>query len=190
MHRILKAAGSIYLHCDPTASHYLKLLMDTIFHVNNFKNEIVWGYRTSGIGKRNFPRKHDIILYYNKNINISYHNPIKEKVYYDKPFFSPKQDASGRYYNDVFIRDVWDDKETKPILAIENEKNGYPTQKPISLLKRIIEVSCPPKGVVLDPFCGSGTTCVVAKRMERKWVGIDVNEDAIEVAQDRLRKEF
>ncbi|MBI4722241.1 MAG: restriction endonuclease [Candidatus Stahlbacteria bacterium] len=187
MKRVLKDTGSIYLHCDPTASHYLKLLMDAVFGVENFRNEISWGYRTGGISKKWWGRKHDIVLFYTKS-NKYYFNPIKEKIYYEKPFFSPKVDEEGRYYADVYLRDIWDDPKVKPVINVSEERLGYPTQKPETLLERIIKASSNEGDLVLDPFCGCGTTVAVAERLGRRWIGIDITYLAIDVISKRLKK--
>ncbi len=186
MDRVLKDTGSIYLHCDPTASHYLKAMMDAIFGRKNFRNEIVWSYRTGGVSKRYWPRKHDIILFYVKSDSYE-HSPIQERVFYDKPFFTEQVDAEGRYYADVYVRDVWDD--IKPIINVSKERTGYPTQKPLALYKRMIEASSNPGDMVLDPFAGCATTCVAAEQLGRQWIGIDIREEAGEVILDRLQNE-
>ena len=186
MHRVLKDTGSIYLHCDPTASHYLKAMMDAIFGRKNFRNEIVWSYRTGGVSKRYWPRKHDIILFYVKSDSYE-HSPIQERVFYNKPFFTEQVDAEGRYYADVYVRDVWDD--IKPIINVSKERTGYPTQKPLALYKRMIEASSNPGDMVLDPFAGCATTCVAAEQLGRQWIGIDIREEAGEVIFDRLQNE-
>ena len=104
--RVLKSKGSIYLHCDNTMSHYLKLLMDCIFDHQNFRNQIIWGYRTGGISKRYFPRKYDLILFYGKS-NETYFKPIQETIYYNKPFFTDnKANEEGKYPVNVYIRDI------------------------------------------------------------------------------------
>ncbi len=186
-HRILKATGSIYLHCDPTMSHYLKLVLDCIFGELNFQNEIVWGYRTGGVSKKHFPRKHDVIFYYAQNAKKNYFQPLTEKIIYEKPFFTSKKDEEGNLYADVYVRDIWND--IKPVINVSSERTGYPTQKPLALLERIIQTSCPEAGIVLDPFCGCATTCVAAEKLSRKWIGIDVSHKAYELVQKRLKKE-
>lgn len=184
-HRILKPSGSLHLHCDPTASHYLKLALDQIFGSSNYRNEIIWGYRTGGVSKRYWPRKHDVILFYAKSDKYQ-HNPLQERIYYEKPFFTEKQDDEGRYYEDVYVRDVWDD-EIKPIINVSKERLGFPTQKPIELLERIIRASSNEQDLVLDPFCGSGTTLEAAQNLKRKWLGIDVTPLAINlIKKERL----
>ena len=193
MHRILKDTGGIYLHCDPTMSHYLKLLLDCVFGEKNFRNEIVWSYRTGGTSKRHFPRKHDTIFIYGKTEH-AHHKPLKERIYYEKPFFNTKKDESDRYYEDVYVRDVWGEEpnpeeKIKPLINTSKERTGYPTQKPLALLERIIQASSNEGDFVLDPFCGCATTCIAAEKLGRKWVGIDVSIKAYELVQKRLRKE-
>ena len=191
MHRVLKDTGSIYLHCDPTASHYLKIVLDEIFGKENFRNEIVWSYSTGGISKKHYARKHDVIFFYSKTADCFFNLPKIEtrdpkrfnlkdedgRMYYEK--------AGNRYYLDsgVAVRDVWD---IHPVRNTSHERTGYPTQKPLELLYRIIKASCPEKGIVLDPFCGCATTCVAAQQLGRKWIGIDIAEQSVSVLIDRL----
>ena len=192
MHRILKDSGSIYLHCDSTMSHYLKQVLDIIFGEKNFRNDIIWGYRTGGISKKYFPRKHDTILYFSKNKNKTTHNPLKEIIKYDTPFFlkeNVEPDADGKYSVEVFFRDVWDDNTVKPVLNLSKERVGYPTQKPLALLDRIIKASSDEGDVVLDPFCGCATTCVSAELLDRQWIGIDVSKEAYRLVKSRLESE-
>lgn len=181
--RVLKSTGSIYLHCDPTASHYLKMLMDAIFDPRNIQNEIIWAYRTGGVSKKHFARKHDTILFYGKNEQPKFF-PMKERIYYEKPFFTSEQDEKGRYFADVYIRDVWDD--VKPVINVSAERLEYPTQKPEVLLKRIIEASSNEGDMVLDPFCGCGAAIAVAHRLKRRWIGIDITHLAITLIRHRL----
>ena len=183
MKRILKKTGSVYLHCDPTASHYLKICMDSIFGKSSFQNEIAWGYRTGGVSKKRWPRKHDTLLFY-ANSNAYRHLPPKERIYYEKPFFSQNQDDEGRHYADVYVRDVWDD--IKPIINTSKERTGWPTQKPLALLERIIKASSNEGDLVLDPFCGCATACVAAERLGRRWVGIDISPSAEVITKYRL----
>ena len=185
MRRILKPTGSIYLHCDHHASHYLKLMMDAIFGKNNFRNDIAWGYRTGGVSKRYWPRKHDTILFYVKS-NKYRHNPPQERVIYEKPFFNATFDEQGRPYADVYIRDFWDD--IKPIINTSKERMGWPTQKPLALLDRIIRASSNPGDVVLDPFSGCATACIASERLERRWFGIDIAPEAYKMVIDRLQR--
>ena len=185
MKRLLKPTGSIYLHCDPTMSHYLKLVMDAIFGRDAFQNEIVWGYRTGGVSKKRWPRKHDILLFY---AGRGYaHNPEMERLIYSKPFFTDQTDEIGQYYADVYVRDVWED--VKAVINVSKERVGYPTQKPIKLLHRIIRASSSEGLVVLDPFCGCATACIAAELEGRLWTGIDISPKAAELVKDRLRRE-
>ena len=186
MHRVLKPTGSLYLHCDQTASHYLKAMLDSIFGRKNFRNEVIWSYRTGGVSKRYWPRKHDSILFYVKSDSYE-HSPIQERIFYDKQFFTEKVDAEGRYYADVYVRDVWDD--IKPIINVSKERTGYPTQKPLALYKRMIEASSNPGDMVLDPFAGCATTCVAAEQLGRDWIGIDIREESGDVIRERLENE-
>ena len=193
MQRILKDTGSIYLHCDPTMSHFLKLLMDIIFGHENFRNEIVWGYRTGGISKKYWPRKHDIIFLYGKLNQMTY-NPLKEIILYAKPFFTNQEpNQEGQYPIPVYVRDIWDsgngEESIKPIINVSKERIGYPTQKPVALLERIIKASSNEGDLVLDPFCGCASTCIASEKLKRQWIGIDVSEKAYELVQKRLSQE-
>lgn len=193
LRRVLKDTGSIYLHCDPTASHYLKILMDTVFGKENFRNEIVWSYAGGGIPTKDLPRKHDILLRYTKT-----------KTYFFKPEYKPyttgtiqrgRTKIKGKYAQKGLrpegtpVNDWWIDvpKITSPT---DPEKLGFPTQKPIALLKRIISCSSEPHSVVLDPFCGCGTTVIAAESMNRTWIGIDITHLAINLIKWRLKTQF
>ena len=190
--RILKSTGSIYLHCDPTMSHHLKLLLDCIFGEKNFLNEVIWAYRSGGVSKKWFGRKHDILLFYAKKIGKHYFNVSKERSYNrdNKPYcfkgVTEYQDAEGKWYTLASLRDIWD---ISMLGRTKKERVGYPTQKPLELLERVITASCPEDGIVLDPFCGGGTTCVAAERLNRRWVGVDVCEKAFDLVQERMKKE-
>lgn len=185
--RVLKSTGSIYLHCDPTASAHLRLLMDAVFEAKHFQNEIIWGYRTGGVSKRRFARKHDTILFYGKT-ELPKFIPMKERIYYERPFFTSEQDEKGRYFADVYIRDVWDD--VKPVINVSAERLEYPTQKPEALLERIIKTSSNEGDTVLDPFCGCGTSVAVAHRLKRRWIGIDITHLATTLIKHRLQTAF
>jgi len=184
-HRVLKQSGSLYLHCDHTANSYLRLLLDAIFGTTNFRNDIIWSYRTGGVSKRWWPRKHDTLLFYVKS-NKYNHNPIQERVFYEKPFFSTKIDDAGRYYADVFLRDVWND--IKPLINFSHERTGYPTQKPVALAQRIIEASSRPGDLVLDPFAGCAYVPVAAENLQRDWVACDISPRAMTVLRRQFRK--
>jgi DNA modification methylase len=218
--RVLKPTGSIFLHCDPTASHYLKLLLDAVFGRANFRNEIIWRYGKMSNATHRFPRNHDVILSY----SIS-----------DKAFFKPIKQADSEYKkrferwvrdNKVHFREVKMSKDKLILLRAKRvkkelgrelqdddvlfdfntefktqddvfydisivkgnaaERLGYPTQKPVALLRRLIEAGCPEGGVVLDPFCGCGTTIVAAEELHRDWIGIDITNLAVMLIKSRL----
>ena len=195
-HRVLKDTGSIYLHCDPTMSHYLKLLLDCIFDEHNFRNEIIWGYKTGGIPKKGFAKKHDVLLFYSKTAAYLF-NPQEEKSYtksksrkagvvnYGQGEAEFLEDGDG-VYNFVRMRDIWD---VPYINSQAKERTGYPTQKPLALLERIIKASTNKGDTVLDPFCGCATTCVASEKEDRKWIGIDVSIKAYDLVKQRLEKE-
>ena len=189
MKRILKPAGCIYLHCDPTASHYLKLVMDSIFGKKNFQSEVIWGYRTQGVSMSSWPKKHEILLHYSGGMKPTFH-PQQQRIYYQKPFRHTKIDDDGNHYADVYVRDVWDDDpETRALISQAKERTGWPTQKPLALLHRIIKTSSNEDDIVLDPFCGCATACVAAEQLNRHWIGIDIASSAEKITKDRLVKE-
>lgn len=196
LHRVLKPEGSIYLHCDPTASHYLKLLMDAIFNPKDFLNEIIWHYRKWPTGKYAFQRNHDIIFFYSKSSS-------KERVF--NQLYMPRAESTLKRFGNAKIRsgydkdgnripsqmeeeeslgvrqdDVWDIGRVPPV------KQLFPTQKPIKLLKRIIEASTHNGDTVLDPFCGCGTTILGCQEMKRRWIGIDITHLSITLIKHRL----
>lgn len=191
MQRLLKPTGSIYLHCDPTASHYLKTLLDAIFGKKNFLNEIIWSYRTGGAGNNWFARKHDVIFLYARNEGKHTFNVQEEKSYCTntRPGFKGVdtfREKDGRWYTMARMRDVWD---INAIGRSSKERTGYPTQKPLDLYSRIVQASSNKGDMVLDPFCGCATTLVAAENLEREWVGIDLWEDASNVVVDRMKEE-
>lgn len=190
MRRVLKPTGSIYLHCDPTASHYLKAVMDAIFGWKNFRNEIVWCYKSGGASKRQFAKKHDILLFYSKDAKQARFNVLKVKSYGQS---GGGQGGAVQYYRDalgtysiVSARDWW---EISMLSTTHSERLGYPTQKPMELYERIIKASSNEGDIVLDPFAGCATTCVAAERLNRQWVGMDIWGKAHEVVVDRLKDE-
>ena len=180
-HRVLKSTGSIYLHCDWRASHYLKMMMDEVFGYKNFKNEVIWHYFMGTKSNKYWGQKHDIIFFYTKKDKWNF-TPQKWKRRLDfKPGLS--NDAKGSstgednlgYYSIVKGDDVWD---IKSVFNMSNEYVNYPTQKPKALLKRIILASSNEGDIVLDPFCGCGSTVIAAYELNRRWIGIDTNEEA------------
>ncbi|WP_348264671.1 DNA methyltransferase [Telmatobacter sp. DSM 110680] len=252
LHRVLKPTGSLYLHCDPTASHYLKILLDAVFGPYFFRNEIIWK-RTSAHSdaRRRFGDQSDVILFYAKSEISTFHRSHsaysddyleshysllepdgrryttrdlrspgpRPNLTYDYKGYKPhpngwsvsletmkKMDAEGRLYfpasKDGRIRvkryldempgtpigNIWDD--ISPINSQAQERLGYPTQKPLSLLERIIESSSNEGDTVLDPFCGCGTTIHAAQKLKRQWIGIDVTHLAISLIEKRLKDAF
>ncbi len=179
-HKALKNKGSIYLHCDWRASHYLRMVMDEVFGYKNFINEIIWTFKTGGAGKRYFSRKHHTIFLYSKGRGYIYYN-VKEKSIVNKskgynPYTKQFIDKDGNTYVMVNPRDVWDSKDTQYINMHDlKQRVGYPTQKPEGLLEKIINASSDESSVVLDPFCGCGTTAIVASKLNRKFIGIDID---------------
>ena len=192
--RVLKKTGSIYLHCDYHAGHYLKMMMDEVFGYENFKNEIVWHYFMGGKSQSFFARKHDTIFFYTKSDKWIF-NPSKKKRRLDfKPSLpatsssgKPLEDKTGKdefgYYSIVSMDDVWD---IKGVFNMSKEWLGYPTQKPEELLELIIKSSSNEGDIILDPFCGCGTTLSVAKKLNRKWIGIDISRTACDVMKKRV----
>jgi site-specific DNA-methyltransferase (adenine-specific) len=189
LHRVLKPTGSIYLHCDPTASHYLKLLLDSIFKAKNYRREIIWrsgwvsGFKTRAT---NWVRNHDVILYYAKSDNYLFN--------IDKTFMPHaegyKRRGGGENPLGTRLDDVWTDIYSPMIMSFSTEKLGYPTQKPEALLERIITASSNKDDLILDPFCGCGTTINVAEKLHRRWIGIDITHLAISLIRTRLQDSF
>ena len=188
MRRVLKDTGSLYLHCDPTASHYLKVMLDGVFGIKMFRNEIVWGYHNLISCKNDFARKHDIIFRYTKSNEWIFN--IQRKEYAPQSlerFKSPNKFHGTQSYtphpNGMPVTDVWN----IPMLnSCTKERLGYPTQKSIALYERMIKASSNQGGTVLDPFAGSGTTLDAAQSLSRHWIGIDQSEEAISVIQARM----
>ena len=196
MNRVLKETGSIYLQCDYRLVHYLKVEMDSIFGLNNFRNDIIWCYKSQGFSKKQWSNKHDNILFYSKsnkwifNLDDIREEPSESWVKrYGKElekngFFI---DGKGKRY-DGFVgsppRD-WLDINILP--QAHKERVGYDTQKPKALLEKIIKASSNKNDIVADFFCGSGTSLVVAKELGRKYIGCDINPRAVEITKTRLK---
>ena len=207
MHRVLNHRGSIYLHCDPTASHYLKQLMDAVFGKKNFQNEIVWCYNVGGKSKKRWARKHDCILFYSMSAKYTFNgNDVGIARNTGSKSYGGKigTDETGRQYQDKIVKmtgkvyryylddpkipeDWWADLNS--LQSGVKERTGYPTQKPLALYERIIKASSNPGDIVLDPFCGCATTLIAAERLGRQWVGIDIWDKAYEVIIQRLKNE-
>ena len=191
MHRILKNTGSIYYHCDPTMSHSVKLMMDTIFGGNSFRNEIVWCYTGPGSpGMRQFNRKHDIILWYSKGAKWAFNSDDVRIPYKGgKPHvggYGMDKDDVEEYGKKGKVPETWWEMRIAP--RSTKEYTGYPTQKPLELLRRIVRASSNEGDMVLDPFCGCATACVAAEDEGREWIGIDVSELAFNIVKERLHK--
>lgn len=242
--RIMKPAASIYLHCDPTSSHYLKLLLDAVFQPVNFRNEIIWKRTSAHSDSGKFGRIHDVVLFYGKSDKTTFNQTFQA---YDAEYLRThykNKDADGRVFMDgdltatglsgggydyewngvvriwrcpietmrdleaqgklyytksglarikryldeqegVPCQDIWGD--IPPLNSQAAERLGYPTQKPLSLLERIIKSSSNPGEVVFDPFCGCGTTVDAAQKLNRQWIGIDITHLAIGLIRHRLR---
>ena len=251
MRRVLKPTGSIYLHCDPTASHYLKAMMDSIFGEKQFRNEIVW-QRTNAhnLKAKYFSKTHDVLLFYSKDKDYTWNRQYTD--YSQAQLSRYKKDETGRLYTgrDLTVSsggnrnfqwrgsrpssnrswgasleqlERWytegrillkrdgtprldglkvylDELPGKQIPAIwtdiprigntSKERLGYPTQKPLALLERIIKASSKPDDVILDPFCGCATTCVAAESLQRQWIGIDLSPKAVELVKMRLERDL
>jgi site-specific DNA-methyltransferase (adenine-specific) len=203
MHKLLKNTGNFYLHCDPTMSHYLKVLMDIIFGEKNFRNEIVWHYRRWTAVSKRFQKLHDIILYYGKSSNTKFnvqYEPYGEWIEKDYKYFDEEKEKYWRWHTvkgnrykvyledrdkGVKIGDVW---SINPIGSKAKERLGYPTQKPESLLNRIIEASSNEGDIVADFFCGCGTAVAVAEKLNRGWIGVDINHLAIGLIEEKRLK--
>ncbi len=254
LRRVLKETGSIYLHCDPTASHYLKILMDAVFGPQNFRTEIIWkrssAHNDAKQGRKQHGRIHDVILFYTKGIDWQWNSVFtKYNEKYVNEFYKYIEEGSGRQYRldnltgpggaakgnpsyeimgvtrhwryskekmnkliaegrvvqskpgavpaykryfdemqGVQVQDIWTD--IGPIGAQAQERLGYPTQKPEALLERIIQSSSNAGDLILDPFCGCGTTVQVAQRLNRRWIGIDITHLAIGLIKKRLSDAF
>ncbi len=246
LHRILKPTGSLYLHCDPTASHYLKVMMDMVFGAENYRNEITWKRTSAHNDPGRYGANKDIILFYTKSNNWTWNPQYTEHSEEYKARFRNK-DADGRLWSDydltakglsgggyeyeykgvtslwrcppetmkklddegklhftnkggirlkryldetkgTVLQSIWDD--IPPINSQAAERLGYPTQKPLALLERIIQASSNPGDVVLDPFCGCGTAVEAAQKLDRQWIGIDITNLAITLIEKRLRDRY
>jgi site-specific DNA-methyltransferase (adenine-specific) len=211
LHRVLKLTGSFYCHCDWHASHYVKVMLDQLFGEDAFINEIVWVYESGGRPPRHFHRKHDILLLYSPSARLRTYafngqavaiprnlcpacgtklekwNHLKQHLDADGRIYRTIRSAGKtyRYYDDepVVPSDVW------PISHLQQrdpERLGYPTQKPLALLERIILTSSNPGDIVLDAFSGCGTTLAAAQRLGRRWIGIDLSPAACHLAAERM----
>ncbi len=191
-HRLLAPHGTLWLHLDWRAVHYAKIQLDTIFEPQNFMNEIIWHYRTGGLSTRWFGRKHDTILVYAKQLGRHRFHSLRGGEYRtdglnfdgNRPY---KMTRKGRLYfnpEGPALTDVWD----IPFLStVSLERTGWPTQKPLALLDRIIRATTNEGDCVADFFCGSGTTLAAAKALNRRWIGCDKSAAAVRIAKNRLK---
>ena len=198
MRRVLKPSGSVYLHCDPHANAYLRVLMDAVFGEKQFRNEVVWCYSGPSNTTRWFPRKHDTILFYAKS-NAASFNRNAVRIPYKRITGTGHNSLArgGRSKEEVerleseyaergkVPEDYWTDIAAGGHIP-KGERTGYPTQKPVALLERVIKASSNPGDLVLDPFCGCGTAADAAASLGRKYLGIDISGIAVRLMQQRL----
>ncbi len=187
-YRVLTENGSIYLHCDYHANAHLRILMDRIFGENNFQNEVIWYYHTGGASKKRFQRSHDSLLFYTKGKEWTFNWRDLEFKRTEKALERARNPKGARIDADDIYKIPEDVLEIQQMNPMEKERLGYPTQKPEALLRPIILVSSNKDNIVLDPFCGCGTTLSVAQQLGRKWIGIDVSPIACNLVKDRLNK--
>ena len=206
MHRILKPTGSIYLHCDPTMSHSLKMVMDAIFGRKNFRREIIWHLRGASGFKaltKNWVRGHDTILFYTMSKETPFN---KQWLPYDEKQLKrfSKTDEDGRKYKPITktrrlyldeakgvpATSVWSDIASFQTVVNSKERTGYPTQKPLELLRRIIKASSNEGDIVLDPFCDCATAPLAAEDLDRQWIGIDISPLAATLIEQRMKDEL
>jgi site-specific DNA-methyltransferase (adenine-specific) len=180
LERVLRRSGSLYLHLDPREAHYAKVLCDAVFGRDCFLNEIVWAYDFGGRAKRRWPAKHDDILVYVKDQDRYYFDAeAVERIPYMAPgLVGPEKAARGKLPTDTWWQTI-----VPPGGA---ERTGYPTQKPVAVLRRVIAASCPPRGLVADFFAGSGTTGAAALELGRRFLLVDSNPEAVAVMRARL----
>ena len=203
--RVLKDTGSIFLHCDEKASHYLRIILDDVFGEENFRSEIIWTYKRWSNSKKGLLPGHQTIFFYSKTNNYKFniiyteYSPttnidqiLQERVRDNRGKAIYKHDDNGEIIlskekKGVPMSDVWEIPFLNPKAK---ERVGYPTQKPIELLERIVRISTDVGDTVLDPFCGSGTTMVAAELVNRKGIGIDISRDAVEISENRLKNPY
>ena len=218
MHRVLKPTGSLYLHCDSTANGYLRLTLDAIFGRRNFRNEIKWCYTGPANTKRWFPRKSDSILFYCKDDKQSVFDRDAVRIAYSESTLGRRgrdegistEGITARYaqereeaglprrrtrgevateFGDGKVPEDWWTEFPAGGQMSEEERTGYPTQKPVALYKRIIAASSNEGDVVLDPFCGCATTLIAAQQLDRRWLGIDLWPRSLNLVRERLTEE-
>ncbi len=200
--RIVKNNGNIFVHCDRTASHYIRVMLDRVFGIDNFRSEIIWNYKRWSNSKKGLLDSHQNIYHYSKTkkykFNIIYtdYSPTtnidqilqdRERNELGKTVYKTDDNGQIMFQNEkkgVPLSDVWEIPFLNPKAK---ERTGYPTQKPLELLERIVKISTNEGDIILDPFCGSGTTLVAAKRLYRNYIGFDINPSAIEITKNRIK---
>lgn len=195
-YRVLKKTGTLYLHCDYRANAHLRIILDRLFGPNMIQNELVWYYRGGGVPKNTFARRHDTIFFYTKSnkwtfnvdaVRTSYSEESMERLQYvarsfrgDRVYDKYRPNPKGKHPDDVLM--------IQPTMPSSKERLGYPTQKPERLLDVLIKASSGPTDIVLDPFCGCGTTIAVAHKLGRRWIGVDVSPTACKLMQTRFSR--
>lgn len=199
--RVLKSTGSIFLHCDKTASHHLRIALDEVFGAVNFQSEIIWSYRRWSNSKKGLLNSHQVIFFYSKTPDFKFnqiYSAYSPTTNIDQIFQKRARDENGKTKYKIAATgdtELIDDKSGVPLSDVweipylnpkAKERVGYPTQKPILLLEQIIKLVSDEGDVILDPFCGSGTTLVAAKLLGRQYIGIDASKEAVSLTNERL----
>ncbi|MDP3445308.1 MAG: site-specific DNA-methyltransferase [Ignavibacteria bacterium] len=201
--RVLKNTGSVFLHCDKTASHHIRTVLDKVFGSENFQSEIIWSYKRWSNSKKGLLNSHQIIFFYSKTTDFKFNTLytnysattnldqiLQDRERNENGKSAYKKDEKGNILlgkekKGVPLSDVWEIPFLNPKAK---ERTGYPTQKPVLLLNQILNIATDEGDLVLDPFCGSGTTCVSAKLLKRNFIGIDISKEAVELANSRLEE--
>lgn len=201
--RVLKNTGSVFLHCDKTASHNIRVVMDKVFGRENFQSEIIWSYKRWSNAKKGLLNAHQVIFFYSKTQDFKFNTLYtdysattnldqilqdRERNENGKSVYKKDENGNvilGKEKKGVPLSDVWEIPYLNPKAK---ERTGYPTQKPVLLLNQILNIVTEEGDLVVDPFCGSGTTCVSAKSLKRQFIGIDISMDAVELANSRLEE--
>lgn len=201
--RVLKDTGSVFLHCDKTASHHIRVVMDKVFGRAHFQSEIIWSYKRWSNAKKGLLNAHQVIFFYSKTQDFKFNTLytdysattnldqiLQERARDENGKSVYKKDENGKVIlgkekKGVPLSDVWEIPYLNPKAK---ERTGYPTQKPVLLLNQILNIATDEGDLVVDPFCGSGTTCVSAKHLKRQFIGIDISPDAVELANSRLEE--
>lgn len=201
--RVLKNTGSLFLHCDKTASHNIRVVIDKVFGRENFQSEIIWSYKRWSNSKKGLLNAHQVIFFYSKTQDFKFNTLYTDysattnldQILQDrqrnengKSVYKKDENGNvilGKEKKGVPLSDVWEIPYLNPKAK---ERTGYPTQKPVLLLNQILNIATDEGDLVVDPFCGSGTTCVSAKYLKRQFIGIDISIDAVELANSRLKE--